>query len=211
MESRETGAATLPFFFFPEEGIRPMTRGNTRWVALCCLVLGAGACAPRKETSDQKVASERKEDPAMTAMLECALSVPASVRAGEPVELRFQLTNRTAQPLYVLTWRTPLEGLMGNDFQITRDGTEVPYQGRMVKRGNPLAEHYVTLAPGASVDAKVELSLAYEMTRPGRYRIEFRGPLMDVAGAQAEVPRPLEQLQSRPVSCPVAETAITAP
>jgi peptidyl-Lys metalloendopeptidase len=147
----------------------------------------------------------------MATTLDCVLSVPPSVRAGEPVELRFQLTNRTAQPLYVLTWRTPLEGLLGNDFQVTREGTEVPYQGPMVKRGNPQAEDYAALAPGASVDAKVELSLAYEMKQPGRYRIAFRGELMDVTEKQVDVPRPLEQHQSRPVSCPAVETAVTAP
>jgi peptidyl-Lys metalloendopeptidase len=200
-----------------------MTRGHLKWVALCCLTLGAGACAPRKETVEPKPAPAQqppaqqaapeppKENPAMAATLECVMSVPASVRAGEPVELRFQLTNRTAQPLYVLTWRTPLEGLWGNDFQVTRDGTDVPYQGPMVKRGNPGAEDYATLAPGASVDARVELSLAYEMKQPGRYRIAFRGELMDVADKQTDVPRSLDQHRSRPVSCPVVETAVTAP
>lgn len=145
----------------------------------------------------------------MAASLDCVLSVPASVRAGEPVELRFQLTNRTAQPLYVLKWRTPLEGQMGTDFQVTRDGTEVSYQGRMVKRANPGADSYVTLAPGASVDARIDLSQAYEMKQPGRYRIAFHGELMDVVEKQAEVPRTMDQFQSRPVSCNTVETAIT--
>lgn len=143
--------------------------------------------------------------------LECALSVPASVRAGEPVELRFQLTNRTAQPLYVLNWRTPLEGLWGNDFQVTRDGAQVPYQGPMKKRANPSAQNYVTIAPGASVDGTVELSLAYDMKQPGRYRIEFRGQLLDIAEKQADVPRAMDAFQARELKCPAVETTITAP
>lgn len=147
----------------------------------------------------------------MAATLECTLSAPASVRAGAPVEVRFQLTNRTAQPVFVLKWRSPLEGLFGNDFQVTRDGTEIPYQGPMKKRGNPRAEDYVTVAPGASVEGKAEVSLAYEMREPGRYRIAYRGPLMDVATQQADVPRTLEQLQPQPVQCPAVETAVTAP
>jgi peptidyl-Lys metalloendopeptidase len=204
-----------------------MTRGNGRWVALCCLALGA--CASRKETSEpppapaqqqpapaqqqpqQPAPQPTQENPTMAATLDCVMSVPPSVRAGGPVELRFQLTNRTAQPLYVLKWRTPLEGLMGKDFDITRDGTEVAFMGRMVKRGNPPAEAYVTIAPGASVDAKVDLSQAYELKQPGRYRIAFNGELMDVTDKQAEVPRPLEQLQSRSVSCAAVETTLTAP
>ena len=82
-----------------------MTRGYGRWVALCCLALSAGACAPRKETVEPKPApapeqlapaapqaapEPQKENPAMAAALDCVVSVPASVRAGEPVPLRFQ-------------------------------------------------------------------------------------------------------------------------
>ncbi|PTL80874.1 protease [Vitiosangium sp. GDMCC 1.1324] len=211
-----------------------MTRGYVGRVALLCLAFSGGACAPRNAAPEQSAASEQKgaseqkptaqqpapaqpaapeqkENPAMATTLECALSVPATVRSGEPVEVRFQLTNRTAQPLYVLTWRTPLEGLRGNDFQITRDGTDIAYQGPMVKRGNPSAQSYVTIAPGASVDGKVDLALAYDLKQPGRYRIAFRGQLMDVADKQAEVPRTLDLLKSTPVQCPVVETTITAP
>jgi uncharacterized protein (DUF58 family) len=148
----------------------------------------------------------------MAKTLECSLSVPSTVKAGQPVEARFQLTNRTAGPLYVLKWRTPLEGrLLGNDFEITRDGTGIPYQGPMVKRGNPEAESYVTLTPGESVEATVELSLAYELSQPGRYRIAFRNELLDVAEKKTEVPRTLEQFRPMPVQCPVVETTITAP
>ncbi|WP_239470717.1 protease [Archangium violaceum] len=148
----------------------------------------------------------------MATTLECSLSVPPTLKAGQPVEARFQLTNRTAQPLFVLKWRTPLEGrLLGNDFAITRDGTEIPYQGPMAKRANPGADSYVAIAPGASVEAKVELSLAYELTQPGRYRIAFRNELLDVADKQADVPRIMDQFRPMPVQCPAVETTITAP
>ncbi len=148
----------------------------------------------------------------MAKTLECSLSVPATVKAGQPVTARFQLTNRTGRPLYVLKWRTPLEGrLLGNDFEITRDGTTLAYQGPMAKRGNPGAESYVTLTPGESVEATVELSLAYDFSQPGRYRIAFRNELLDVADKKADVPRTLDQFQPMPVQCPVVETTITAP
>jgi peptidyl-Lys metalloendopeptidase len=57
--------------------------------------------------------------------LECELSVPARLRAGEPVPLSFRLTNRSAQPLAVLTWHTPLEGLLSNALEVTRDGAPI--------------------------------------------------------------------------------------
>ncbi|QRO02076.1 protease [Archangium violaceum] len=189
-----------------------MIRGHVGWVALCCLALGGNACTPRNTTPEQKPAPEQKENPAVATTLECSLSVPPTLKAGQPVEARFQLTNRTAQPLFVLKWRTPLEGrLLGNDFAITRDGTEIPYQGPMAKRANPGADSYVAIAPGASVEAKVELSLAYELTQPGRYRIAFRNELLDVADKQADVPRIMDQFRPMPVQCPAVETTITAP
>ena len=51
------------------------------------------------------------------------------VKAGEPVEVVFQLSNPTAQPLFVLDWHTPLEGLLNDFFEVTRDGTELSYRG----------------------------------------------------------------------------------
>lgn len=147
----------------------------------------------------------------MEKALECSLSVAPRLQVGEPVNVHFRLTNRTAQPLYVLTWRTPLEGLLGNDFTVTLNGEELPYEGPMMKRGDPRAEDYVAVAPGASADATVDLSLAWPLTKPGSLRIAFRGEVMDVATSQAEVPHPLAQLQPQTVQCPVLEATLMAP
>lgn len=143
--------------------------------------------------------------------LECALTVAPQVRAGEPVVLHFRLTNRSAKRLFVLNWHTPLEGLLSGYLQVTRDGAEVPYNGPQVKRGDPEADEYVALAPGASAKAEVEASLAYEFRQPGRYLIAFRGQLMDVTTSEAEVPRKLAQHRAASVRCPAVETAVVPP
>lgn len=184
-----------------------MTRGHLSRAVLLCLALSAGACASRKEGTEPRA----EEPPAMGTSLECAMSVPPRVRVGEPVELVFRLRNPGAQPVYVLNWHTPLEGMMSNCLKVTRGGTEIPYQGPMFKRGEPDAESYVALAPGASAEEKIEASLAYDFSQPGTYRIEFRGPLMDVATQQAEVPRPLASHRAVPVQCPAVETLVVAP
>lgn len=145
----------------------------------------------------------------MDTKLECTLSVAPQVGAGEPVEVLFRLTNPTRQPLYVLKWHTPLEGLRSHLFTVTRDGAELPYQGPMVKRAAPSASDYVTLAPGDSVEARVDVSLAHEMAPPGRYQLTFRKELMDVATEQAELPHPLDGFQGMPVECPSIETTRT--
>jgi peptidyl-Lys metalloendopeptidase len=142
--------------------------------------------------------------------LTCTLSVPRRLEVGEPVELLFRLGNPTSQPLYVLNWHTPLEGLLNNIFSVTRDGAELPYRGEMVKRAPPRASDYVLLAPGASVEARVELSRAYDFKQPGTYRIEFQGPLMDVTSKKTEVPHPWGQSRPREVRCMPVETTIVA-
>ena len=142
--------------------------------------------------------------------LTCTLSVPRSLQVGEPVELVFRLSNPTSQPLYVLNWHTPLEGLLNDIFTVTRDGIELPYQGEMVKRAPPDASDYVLLAPGATVEARVELSEAYDFKPPGTYQIEFHGPLMDVASKKAEVPHAWGESRPREVRCtPVEMTIVT--
>ncbi|NMO22484.1 protease [Pyxidicoccus fallax] len=195
-----------------------MTRGTLGQVALLCLgVLGGGACASRPEATPPKEEPRREETampttetPAATARtLECALSGPATVKAGQPVEVLFRLTNRTSAPLYVLDWHTPLEGIRNNIFEVTRDGTEVPYIGEMMKRGAPQADDYVTVAPGATVEGKVDLSRGYDLRQPGRYRVAFINRLMDVATDKAAVPPAMGEFREAQVTCPPFETTVT--
>ena len=138
--------------------------------------------------------------------LGCTLSAPARVGSGEPLMLRFRLTNRTPRTLYVLDWHTPLEGVLANMLRVRHEGQERLYRGPLLKRGDPQAEDYRALAPGASVEEEIDVALGYDTDAPGRYFIAFRGPLMDVAQGEAPVPRTLDQLQPMTVLCNEVET-----
>jgi peptidyl-Lys metalloendopeptidase len=173
------------------------TRKSVRYGVALLAALGASGCTPKREAGAMEQAS---------TSIACSLSVPAQVRAGEPLMLRFRLTNRTAQPLYVLDWHTPLEGLLANMLRVRHAGQELAYRGPMMKRGDPEADDYRALAPGASVEEEIDVSLAYDTDAPGRYAIAFRGPLMDVATGEAEVPRPLAQHQAMKLLCNEVET-----
>jgi hypothetical protein len=115
--------------------------------------------------------------------------------------VHFRLSQRGPETVYVLDWRTPLEGLRGDDFQVVRDGNEVPYRGPMFKRGEPSARSYRAVAPGAPLEAEVDLALAYDFSTPGRYRVAFRGVLMDLVTQASEIPRRLDALQGAAVPC----------
>lgn len=138
---------------------------------------------------------------ATDSQLVAHLTAPASLRRGDPVPVQFTLTNVSELDLYVLKWYTPLEGIWGEIFRVTRDGRAIPYEGPLVSRGAPLPEDYVFLGPGASVSAAVDLSPAYDFSEPGIYTIAFRSPrISHVAESEDELATSVEELH--PVDMP---------
>ncbi len=133
--------------------------------------------------------------------LECKLEAAEHLPAGEPVRLRFALRNLSGRRLYVLKWYTPLEGLRGKIFKVTRDGAELPYRGMMSKRGNPARSSYVAIAPGDSAQAEVDLARAYDFSAPGLYTIEFQSRIHDFTWNEKELPRPSETHRPCPLTC----------
>ncbi|WP_284100844.1 hypothetical protein [Parachitinimonas caeni] len=140
--------------------------------------------------------------------LECKLTLPASGKAGSPVELGFELISHDKRTLWVLGWNTPLEGLRNVFLRVSRDGEEVPYVGPMFKRGNPAREAYRQIRPGGSLHASVELGLAYDLSKPGVYRVEWAGKLFDVIAAPKRPPRPLSQHQMQALECASVEVRL---
>jgi hypothetical protein len=116
--------------------------------------------------------------------------------------MTFKLTNQGAAPLWVLRWNTPLEGLVGDCFEISHEGEVVYFQGRMVKRGMPEAGEYVLIPPGESRESKVDLRAAYKVEAPGSYQLRFDSLLFDVVDDEKLVPRRLEDHQPFDPRCP---------
>ncbi len=63
-----------------------------------------------------------------TAPSACDLQARPSYQQGERVEMIFRIPNEDPTPLWVLRWNTPLEGLMGDCFEIQRErsGGQLP-------------------------------------------------------------------------------------
>src|SRR5262245_50656997 len=98
----------------------------------------------------------------MASRFECEIRAVPRVRVGQPVDVQFRRSQRGPKSVYVLDWQTPLEGLRGDAFRVVHDGDEVPYHGPMLKRGDPGASSYRALAPGAALEAEIDLALAYD-------------------------------------------------
>jgi hypothetical protein len=135
----------------------------------------------------------------MSAATTARPTITCRLEAQAPASIRFELANGSGSSLWVLKWNTPLEGWKGTVLRVTRDGEEVAYEGPMLKRGDPQAGAYVEIPAGGKVDATVDLAEVYDMSRPGTYKVEADGDLIDVTAEAA--PRPRDRHQSMPLDC----------
>lgn len=90
----------------------------------------------------------------LSSVLKYQLSASNSYVLGKPVIIKFTLYNLLDENIWVLTWYTPLEGLKGKIFLVTCNGKEIPYEGRMVKRGNPTQDDYIYIASKGSASTR---------------------------------------------------------
>jgi len=136
----------------------------------------------------------------------CRLDVAPEGKVGAAVRLRMRLDNASGKALHVLTWNTPFEGdWFGAFVEVSRDGQTLAYQGPMLKRGEPLANEYLALGARRSRQASLDLAQAFDLTRPGRYRVVQVGRLADVAQGAMRLPRPRESFQEHALDCQPVE------
>lgn len=114
--------------------------------------------------------------PDQAPVVACRLQAPEHVGLAEPVvPLTFMLRNAGNDDVQVLARHTPLEGFLGDLFELRLAGQRIDYRGRMVKRGPPDASEFVTLAPGDHVRATVDLLEGYDLSQAGQYTVRFIG------------------------------------
>ena len=91
----------------------------------------------------------------------------------EPVEIKFEIINDTAEDIYVLKWQTPLEGLKSDCLKVMVNGHRVKYDGKLVKRREPRKQDYVLIKAGESLSKTIDLSVAYNVSEQGEYEVTF--------------------------------------
>lgn len=111
---------------------------------------------------------------AAAAPLSVMLSGDGAVSsADDDVYIEVTLSNESGEPVRLLRWLTPIDGLQDGLFQIQRDGQPVPYRGRHYRRPAPTDKDFITLKPGERLHRRVELSSAYDLQTSGQYRITY--------------------------------------
>lgn len=107
-----------------------------------------------------------------------SVSLQASNEKSAPSEtVRWQLTNRSDETVYVLRWETPLDGLSRSIFEVRYGGKPVRYMDKIVHFGHPEASDFVRVGPGESISAEVNLAASYEMLEAATYEVSFEGQL----------------------------------
>lgn len=113
-------------------------------------------------------------------VIQCHLSAEPQQSIVDGVWVQFTLTNQSLGSIKVLPWYTPLEGYLTHLFNIEDEqGKQLQYQGPMVKRMAPQIMDYITLQPGESVKAKLDLQAAYQF-KVGTYRISLQNKQIQV-------------------------------
>lgn len=117
----------------------------------------------------------------MSTLFDVKLESVGEFALGEEVRIRFTLTNKTQDDYDILTWYTPLEGMLSNCLRVEHEGTAIPYDGVMMKRGKPPAEAYMLLPAGESVQEEFALHEGYRLSRLGSYTLTLQADTHDHA------------------------------
>lgn len=104
------------------------------------------------------------------------MSVPATIKTGNPVMLKFTVFNRSAKELQFCKWHTPFEGFISSFLDIqSSNNTEVLYRGAMAKRMMPPpAEAYIKVPAGKSVSVDIDLLKGYNLSAPATYKAVYQ-------------------------------------
>jgi hypothetical protein len=132
----------------------------------------------------------------MDAVLRSHLRARESYVSGEPIIIGFTVENLSSMDVWILKWYTPLEGIKGKILEVKCDGVDVPYEGMLMKRGNPETDDYVRLRRAESAGGEFDLSSAYSLPACKVCSVKFKGRIYDVVLKQREVPRAADQHRS---------------
>lgn len=129
----------------------------------------------------------------MVISLRYFLYAQSSYVQGGPVIIGFSIENLSSNDLWILKWYTPLEGIKGKIFEVKCDGVDIPYEGRLMKRGQPERDDYVCIYARDSAHTEFDLSSAYTLPVCQECHLKFKGQIHDVVLEQQQLPRPSDE------------------
>jgi peptidyl-Lys metalloendopeptidase len=129
----------------------------------------------------------------MVPSLSFTLQAQSTYIQGTPFVIGFEIENLSSAEVWILKWYTPLEGIKGKIFEVRCDDVEIPFEGRMMKRGNPERDDYVHIPAGGSARAEFDLSKYYSLPECRECRLKFKGRIYDVVFDERQISRPANE------------------
>lgn len=138
------------------------------WITSCLLLLTMGC-------SNQWQRYNRPSQSILSQVRVNLEPIDEKVELGDPILLRFSLTNQGGQPVRICRWHSPLEGRFTTNYlQIFRKRRPIHYTGKKPK-SQAMLKDYVTLYPGETLSTTVDIRRAYAFHHTGKYDIRFQG------------------------------------
>ena len=147
-------------------------------------VLTVSACGINNTGTTGTAGLDSAAVPASTNQLEqglyAVMQISDTVKAGDPLELKFTVYNSGDTLQQFCKWHTPFEPLMSKYLDVKdENGEEVNYRGAMAKRiMPPPADSYIKVGPKDSLVATIDLLKGYAISKPSRYTIVYSGQNM---------------------------------
>lgn len=103
-------------------------------------------------------------------------------KVTEHVKCSFNLKNNDNRAYSVLTSNTPLREESPLGLDVTRDGIKLVFGGVLEKRESPSPDDFLFIGKGQTVSRAIDLSSAYDTTKPGMYTVVVDTYLQYVQG-----------------------------
>ena len=105
---------------------------------------------------------------------QATVTLPSRFESGHEVVCTVTITNRDTRNHYLYNRNTPQEGLKSDIFQVTRNGSPIPYDGLFFKR-SPVTglSKRILLKSNESITVSLDLTTGYSLTVAGSYAISL--------------------------------------
>ncbi len=139
----------------------------------------------------------------------------------QPVDngVLFELRNNSTETFSVLRWDTPFEAELSQDvFTVVADRSALfpslaAYTGRLIKRGTPQTNDFITVNAGESISTHIALTDYYQIADSGLYSVSFSGSIelqsVNYKGKSTDSTQVIN-LHSKPVTANLRATPVRA-
>ncbi len=100
-------------------------------------------------------------------------------KADENIPVSIFITNTSKRDVRILRWKTTIDGVKEDLFEVSLNGKEVEYLGPDYKRPVPVDTDYITLKVGETIESGIDISGFYDFSETGSYQIRYKSETQD--------------------------------